>query len=1262
MQMSDRAHLFGFSVATRPRGRQGDPGRQEGNSISAGAAWLHASCRKRAPVGTTPRNTNMETTSTDAKQYLSKKEIPQLFESILTGLMYNRPEDHISYIEDCLQQAKQSDIQNLRWDSFVRDKALPPIPSFDGTRSTTFPTEPNMQEMHKNQVLPPIPTAPPPQRPANIIIVLGGPGSGKGTQCKQIEARYDYPHLSMGEILRTKIMEKGQPQEKWGIITDTIQKGELAPTEYSLELLREKLYECKDKPGVVIEGFPRTVDHMHMFHSMYGPASLVIYLDCDEGRLETRLLKRAEERKRLDDNIAAVMRRLNFFKENNPPILTYYGAIGVLRKVEGDRDSDAVFYDVAVTIDRELFRPRTGEGSREPGSPLKVTSPLPPIRRSPTPPQEPKPVTTPPVVKQQEPLPAISADMAATLSEMLDEHLTPSEVIDEPLVEKVNVEEVGPGAIPPASLVYGYDPDKLKDKKVIFVVGGPGCGKGTQCERIVAKYGYTHLSSGDLLRDEVKSGSERGKKLTEIMEQGKLVPMETVLELLRDAMIAKADTSNGFLIDGYPREVIQGTEFESNIKECDCVLYFECSAETMTERLLGRAKTSGRVDDNEETIKKRLDTFYSATEPVVSHYEEKGKLRKINAEREVEAIFADVCAALDGKEEVIEAEGGKEDALQGKKVIFVVGGPGCGKGTQCERIVAKYGYTHLSSGDLLRDEVKSGSERGKKLTEIMEKGELVPMSVVLDLLKEAMLKKAGESQGFLIDGYPREVQQGVEFEEKIASCDCVLYFECSDETMTERLLGRAKTSGRVDDNEETIKKRLTTFHNATEPVVDYYDDKKKLAKISAERPPDEVFTDVCKVLDGKEGPKFKGSKVILVCGGPGSGKGTQCQRVAVKYGLTHLAMHDLIHTEVQSGSERGQLLAEAIKKGELQAVYATTVHELLSEAIAKFDGKTQGFIIDGYLGSAEEVADFENKVAELACALCFECSDDVMVQRSLKRGEGSGSPEDEEEAVKRRVEKFHSMEEPVLQALEGRGKARKIAAGSSEDEVFAEVCTVLQGEGVEPVSSLQGAADTGGTQEGSGEDKKTPVFTFINGGPGTGKKAIAETLAYETGRGYISVGEVLRAEMESEPEVAEAINAGTSVTWKTVINLVKKQIQSRQDCSAGCVVGGLPRTAEQYDGFIREIGPVDAVVFLTASEEVLKENLEGKPEEMRRPDDMEEVLKVRLQTYGEESGKVLGYLKEHGQASEVSWEATMEAVLQNVRDVYNKQTGKTQDS
>merc|ERR1712241_723945 len=117
----------------------------------------------------------------------------------------------------------------------------------------------------------------------------------------------------------------------------------------------------------------------------------------------------------------------------------------------------------------------------------------------------------------------------------------------------------------------------------------------------------------------------------------------------------------------------------------------------------------------------------------------------------------------------------------GLPIVWVLGGPGCGKGTQCDKIVAKYGFTHLSSGDLLRDEVKSGSDRGKQLNAMMEKGDLVPLFVVLDLLSEAMLSKLGGSKGFLIDGYPREVAQGQEFEKEICPCTKILYFEVKDE-------------------------------------------------------------------------------------------------------------------------------------------------------------------------------------------------------------------------------------------------------------------------------------------------------------------------------------------------------------------------------------------------------------------------------------------------------------------------------------------------
>ncbi|KQK86025.1 hypothetical protein AAES_37041 [Amazona aestiva] len=189
--------------------------------------------------------------------------------------------------------------------------------------------------------------------------------------------------------------------------------------------------------------------------------------------------------------------------------------------------------------------------------------------------------------------------------------------------------------------------EKLKNHKIIFVVGGPGSGKGTQCEKIVQKYGYTHLSTGDLLRAEVSSGSERGKTLQAIMEKGELVPLDTVLDMLRDAMVAKADVSKGFLIDGYPREVKQGEEFEKKIAPPTLLLYVDAGKETMVKRLLKRGETSGRVDDNEETIKKRLETYYKATEPVITFYKSRGIVRQLNAEGSVDEVFQQVCSHLD---------------------------------------------------------------------------------------------------------------------------------------------------------------------------------------------------------------------------------------------------------------------------------------------------------------------------------------------------------------------------------------------------------------------------------------------------------------------------------------------------------------------------------------------------------------------------------------------------------------------------------------
>lgn len=180
--------------------------------------------------------------------------------------------------------------------------------------------------------------------------------------------------------------------------------------------------------------------------------------------------------------------------------------------------------------------------------------------------------------------------------------------------------------------------------------------------------------------------------------------------------------------------------------------------------------------------------------------------------------------------------------------LWVVGGPGSGKGTQCERIVKKYGFLHLSSGDLLREEVASGTPRGSQLQELMSQGLFVPSDVVLALIKERINKGKEENvPGFLIDGYPRELGQGLDFEKEIGAVDLVIFFDVENETLTKRLLGRAASSGRADDNEVTIKKRIEVFNDKNGPIIDYY--KEKVVKINAEGAVEEIFEETVRAID-----------------------------------------------------------------------------------------------------------------------------------------------------------------------------------------------------------------------------------------------------------------------------------------------------------------------------------------------------------------------------------------------------------------------------
>jgi len=186
--------------------------------------------------------------------------------------------------------------------------------------------------------------------------------------------------------------------------------------------------------------------------------------------------------------------------------------------------------------------------------------------------------------------------------------------------------------------------------KVVFVLGGPGAGKGTQCARIVERYGYVHLSAGDLLRQErAQPGSAYGELIENHIRNGSIVPVEITCSLLAGAM--ERSESDRFLIDGFPRNEDNLTGWTKEMGhrvDFQFVLFFDCSQETCTSRCLQRgAAGSGRSDDNLESLKKRFQTYVSDTMPIIRHYEAQGRVRRIDASNSPDRVFEDVAVAFD---------------------------------------------------------------------------------------------------------------------------------------------------------------------------------------------------------------------------------------------------------------------------------------------------------------------------------------------------------------------------------------------------------------------------------------------------------------------------------------------------------------------------------------------------------------------------------------------------------------------------------------
>ena len=186
----------------------------------------------------------------------------------------------------------------------------------------------------------------------------------------------------------------------------------------------------------------------------------------------------------------------------------------------------------------------------------------------------------------------------------------------------------------------------------IVIFGAPGSGKGTQSDKLIEHYKLFHISTGDVLRDNIRRGTDLGKTAKCYIDQGQLVPDELIIDILAQVLDENKDKAGeGVIFDGFPRTIPQAEALEQLLADrgtqIDAVVGLEVPEDELIKRILLRGQMSGRSDDNEETARKRLETYHNQTSPLKAYYEEQGKYRAINGLGSIDGIFDLIKEALD---------------------------------------------------------------------------------------------------------------------------------------------------------------------------------------------------------------------------------------------------------------------------------------------------------------------------------------------------------------------------------------------------------------------------------------------------------------------------------------------------------------------------------------------------------------------------------------------------------------------------------------
>ncbi len=376
----------------------------------------------------------------------------------------------------------------------------------------------------------------------------------------------------------------------------------------------------------------------------------------------------------------------------------------------------------------------------------------------------------------------------------------------------------------------------------IALFGPPGAGKGTQSKKLLEKYNLTYISTGDMLRSEIAEGSELGMKAKSIIERGGLVDDELIIQLIEKKIKMNPD-SRGILFDGFPRTTVQAYILEGLMlklqSSLNCMVSLEVPEEELIRRLLERAKVSGRSDDTLDVIKNRLKEYENKTKPVADFYAKKNKYYPINGVGSIDEIFENIV-------EIVE----RTKSVQHTNIVLL-GKPGAGKGTQGNLLAKEFGLVYISTGKMMRQEIKDGTEIGKLAKPYMDKGEIVPDEIPIQLI-ERKINENPDANGFIFKGFPRTLIQAYILDGLLQrvnmSVSAMIDMKISTLEAIKRLSARGHTGKArpYDKSTDLIVNRLEQYKDKTNPVVDYYKNQGKYFSIRAEGKEEEVFENLKK--------------------------------------------------------------------------------------------------------------------------------------------------------------------------------------------------------------------------------------------------------------------------------------------------------------------------------------------------------------------------------------------------------------------------------